>query len=67
MSLSFKAQISCYAFSRDVSLSQLIFSGILPDFSTVKFKESGIHIVRVYKVHLIKWKICCIGYFSLKN
>jgi len=65
--LYFKAQISYYMFSRDVPLSQLTFSGILPDFSTVKFKESGIHIVHVYKVHLFQQKICCTDYFSLKN
>lgn len=58
MGLSFKTWISDCAFSKEASPSQLSFSGILPDISTVKFKESGIYVVHVYKVHLIKWKIC---------
>lgn len=62
--LSFKARIPYCMFSKDISPSQLTFSGILPDFSTVKFKESGIYTVHVYKVHLIKWKICCIDSFK---
>lgn len=67
MGLSLTAQISNYPFSKDVSLSQLTFSGILPDFSTVEFKESGIHIFHVHVAHLIKWKICCIYYFYFKK
>lgn len=67
MGLSFIAQIQYYAFSRNVSLPQLTFSGVLPDFSAEKFEESVIHVVHVYKFHLIKWKIQCIDCFSLKN
>lgn len=64
MGLSFKTRISDCVFSKEASPSQLTFSGILPDISTVKFKESGIYTVHVYKVHLIKWKICFMHSFK---
>lgn len=67
MGLSFIEQIQHCVFSKNVSLPQLTFSGFLADFNTVKFEEAVFHIVHAYKFHLIKWKLHCIDYFSLKN